>query len=175
MSLTNTTLRVASLSLLATAWACGPMASGNAGTTTSSSGGGSGANGFIAADLDGTNKRATELAGGRAAQQGHLQITAATATLNPEVTYILTLPNSVGTHTCGAPQSVTSLTINRPQGSTPVYFDSEGPNGACTITVTQAAANVGDTIIGTFSGVASQESAGEIQVTNGTFEIKRTQ
>lgn len=133
--------------------------------------------GFIEGTIAGGKVRAEKRVAAREAPMGHLQLGATTKDVTPWETWILNVPNVLGSHSCEDKGKDVYINYGFNMGSTPVLWDTKVKGGgACTITVTKTAAAVGDTIEGTFVGTLGDGNAaspGSHPVESGSFKVPR--
>ncbi len=133
--------------------------------------------GFIRGKIGDNEYIAEENTAGRAVQNGHIQLGATTRPLSPWETWIVNVPNEVGSHSCE--DDAINAYINfgfTDENNLPVLWDTESDGGAgCTITVTKAAPAIGDTIEGTFEGTLGDGQGNAHTASEGRFEIVRMQ
>ena len=131
--------------------------------------------GFIRGKINDDELIAEKNTAARAVTNGHIQLGATTKALAPWETWIINVPNEVGTHSCD--NDAINAYINfgfTDENNLPVLWDTESDGGAgCSITVTKAAPAVGDTIEGTFEGTLGDALGNGHQASEGQFVIVR--
>jgi len=124
--------------------------------------------GFITGDVDGVTIRAEMQAIAywwSGIQDGSIGAEAQ----NADWQWILIVSNSTNGNACAGGYVV----LQKP-GMATMAFGSYGAEGACAVTVTAAAPNVGDVLEGTFTATLDQVSGSLLkQVTNGAFRVPR--
>ena len=122
--------------------------------------------GFITAEVDGVTIRAETKAVSywwSGLQQGWIEADAE----NAEWQWVLILRNTTGSAACG-------YIVLQPVDTPTMAFASYGADGACAVTLTAAAPDVGDVIEGTFTATLDQVSGQMLkQVTGGSFRVPR--
>jgi hypothetical protein len=120
---------------------------------------------FVSGDVDGVTIRG-ELepeAGTNGLADGQIWVNAATTSSTRGWTIYLT--NSVGTTAC--PPGWIMLTEVG-------FRRTDYPGGTCSVTVTRAAAALGDVLEGTFTATLATTAGQTVSVTNGVFHVTRT-
>jgi len=136
---------------------------------------------FVDAVVDGSRCRAPVIVTRGATGTLQIQARVNSSANHPSVQWDLTVPNAVGTHPCSPAGSVTAesttLSVVLGHGEAARGGSSTAEGGTCSIIVTQAAANDGDAIEGTFSGRLRAPNPMQTsfrEVTDGTFRARRS-